>query len=144
MHVQLLFNIMYWIILRSLQIYIKHIIIHTSQGQATDIQIHAEEILKMKKQINQLYVKHTKRDFKYVGKHKNFSLVHNIMGSFCKLHMFQFTLPYNMMQHRNINQFFWHVLLKLSLDIYIFPWYYIVLVNSMVYLQLDYEQILSL
>ncbi|XP_011311914.1 ATP-dependent Clp protease proteolytic subunit, mitochondrial [Fopius arisanus] len=29
------------------------------QGQATDIQIQAEEILKLKKQINQLYVKHT-------------------------------------------------------------------------------------
>lgn len=29
------------------------------QGQATDIQIHAEEIIKLKKQINQLYVKHT-------------------------------------------------------------------------------------
>ena len=28
-------------------------------GQATDIQIQAEEILKMKKQINALYVKHT-------------------------------------------------------------------------------------
>ncbi|KAK6630581.1 hypothetical protein RUM43_014566 [Polyplax serrata] len=29
------------------------------QGQATDIQIQAEEILKLKKQINNLYVKHT-------------------------------------------------------------------------------------
>lgn len=29
------------------------------QGQATDIQIQAEEILKLKKQINLLYVKHT-------------------------------------------------------------------------------------
>ncbi|XP_043284548.1 ATP-dependent Clp protease proteolytic subunit [Venturia canescens] len=29
------------------------------QGQATDIQIQAEEILKLKKQINKLYVKHT-------------------------------------------------------------------------------------
>ncbi|EEB15671.1 ATP-dependent Clp protease proteolytic subunit, putative [Pediculus humanus corporis] len=29
------------------------------QGQATDIQIQAEEILKLKKQINHLYVKHT-------------------------------------------------------------------------------------
>ncbi|XP_022184730.1 ATP-dependent Clp protease proteolytic subunit [Nilaparvata lugens] len=29
------------------------------QGQATDIQIQAEEIIKLKKQINQLYVKHT-------------------------------------------------------------------------------------
>ncbi|XP_018329452.1 uncharacterized protein LOC108739861 [Agrilus planipennis] len=30
-----------------------------AQGQATDIQIHAEEIIKLKKQINGLYVKHT-------------------------------------------------------------------------------------
>lgn len=32
------------------------------QGQATDIQIQAEEILKLKKQINKLYVKHTGLD----------------------------------------------------------------------------------
>ncbi|XP_077981084.1 ATP-dependent Clp protease proteolytic subunit, mitochondrial-like [Glandiceps talaboti] len=32
----------------------------SAHGQATDIQIQAEEILKMKKQINNLYVKHTK------------------------------------------------------------------------------------
>ncbi|XP_034951347.1 ATP-dependent Clp protease proteolytic subunit, mitochondrial [Chelonus insularis] len=31
------------------------------QGQATDIQIQAEEIIKLKKQINDLYVKHTKQ-----------------------------------------------------------------------------------
>lgn len=30
-----------------------------AQGQATDIQIQAEEIIKLKKQINRLYVKHT-------------------------------------------------------------------------------------
>lgn len=30
-----------------------------ASGQATDIQIQAEEILKMKKQINEIYVKHT-------------------------------------------------------------------------------------
>ncbi|XP_022918023.1 ATP-dependent Clp protease proteolytic subunit [Onthophagus taurus] len=35
-------------------------------GQATDIQIHAEEILKLKKQINQLYVKHTGKGLEYV------------------------------------------------------------------------------
>lgn len=29
------------------------------QGQATDIQIQAEEILKLKKQINRIYVKHS-------------------------------------------------------------------------------------
>jgi len=32
-----------------------------AQGQATDIQIQAEEIMKMKKQINHLYVKHTRQ-----------------------------------------------------------------------------------
>lgn len=32
------------------------------QGQATDIQIQAEEIIKLKKQINRLYVKHTGLD----------------------------------------------------------------------------------
>ena len=30
-----------------------------ARGQATDIQIHAEEILKLKKRINQIYAKHT-------------------------------------------------------------------------------------
>lgn len=30
-----------------------------AQGQATDIQIQAEEIVKMKQQINKIYVKHT-------------------------------------------------------------------------------------
>ncbi|KAJ8953263.1 hypothetical protein NQ318_015845 [Aromia moschata] len=33
-----------------------------AQGQATDIQIQAEEIIKLKKQINQLYVRHTGKD----------------------------------------------------------------------------------
>ncbi|XP_070564284.1 ATP-dependent Clp protease proteolytic subunit, mitochondrial-like [Ptychodera flava] len=35
-------------------------------GQATDIQIQAEEIVKMKKQINNLYVKHTKQPLPYI------------------------------------------------------------------------------
>ncbi|XP_031563631.1 uncharacterized protein LOC116299138 [Actinia tenebrosa] len=35
-------------------------------GQATDIAIQAEEILKMKKSINQLYVKHTGQDIKKI------------------------------------------------------------------------------
>lgn len=39
-----------------------------AQGQATDIQIQAEEILKMKKQINHIYVKHTGQDLSYIGK----------------------------------------------------------------------------
>ena len=40
------------------------------QGQATDIQIQAEEILKMKKQLNGLYVKHTKQPLNVIGKRK--------------------------------------------------------------------------
>lgn len=38
------------------------------QGQATDIQIQAEEILKLKKQINKLYVKHTGLELLRIGK----------------------------------------------------------------------------
>ncbi|VDO94855.1 unnamed protein product [Soboliphyme baturini] len=34
-----------------------------ASGQASDIMIHAEEIIKIKRQINQLYVKHTKQDY---------------------------------------------------------------------------------
>lgn len=38
------------------------------QGQATDIKIQAEEILKLKKQINMLYVKHTGLPLEKLGK----------------------------------------------------------------------------
>ena len=38
------------------------------QGQATDIQIQAEEILKQKRVINQLYEKHTNQPLEFVGK----------------------------------------------------------------------------
>ncbi|XP_030748361.1 uncharacterized protein LOC115876649 [Sitophilus oryzae] len=37
-----------------------------AQGQATDIQIQAEEIVKLKKQINLLYVKHTSLDLEVI------------------------------------------------------------------------------
>jgi len=37
------------------------------KGQATDIQIQAEEILKLKRQINNIYVKHTKQPLAVVG-----------------------------------------------------------------------------
>ena len=37
-----------------------------AQGQATDIQIQAQEILKIKHQLNQIYVKHTGRPLEYV------------------------------------------------------------------------------
>lgn len=36
------------------------------QGQATDILIHAEEILKLKNNINRIYQFHTKRDLKEI------------------------------------------------------------------------------
>ena len=36
------------------------------QGQATDIMIHAEETLKLKKRLNEIYVKHTGRKLKEV------------------------------------------------------------------------------
>ncbi|CAH1153486.1 unnamed protein product [Phaedon cochleariae] len=38
------------------------------QGQATDIQIQAEEIMKLKRQINQLYVKHTGQELAMIEK----------------------------------------------------------------------------
>ena len=35
-------------------------------GQATDIQIQAEEIIKLKRQLNGIYVKHTKQPLAYI------------------------------------------------------------------------------
>lgn len=40
------------------------------QGQATDIMIHAEEILKLKRVVNRLYVKHTGQTIEEIGKKK--------------------------------------------------------------------------
>lgn len=37
------------------------------QGQATDIQIQAEEIIYLKKRINYLYSKHTKQTVEVIG-----------------------------------------------------------------------------
>ena len=37
-----------------------------AHGQATDIQIHAEEIIKMKRQLNEIYVKHTGQDLAFI------------------------------------------------------------------------------
>ncbi len=37
-----------------------------AQGQATDIQIQAEEIIKIKKQLNGIYVKHTGKDMSFI------------------------------------------------------------------------------
>ncbi len=36
------------------------------QGQATDIMIHAEETLKLKRRLNEIYVKHTGRTYEEV------------------------------------------------------------------------------
>lgn len=38
------------------------------QGQATDIAIQAEEILKLKRQINQIYAKHTGQPLETIGR----------------------------------------------------------------------------
>ncbi len=37
-----------------------------AQGQATDIQIQAEEIIKLKRQLNNIYVKHTGKDYDFI------------------------------------------------------------------------------
>ena len=42
------------------------------QGQATDIMIHAEEILKLKKLVNGLYVKHTGQKSEEIGNNLSF------------------------------------------------------------------------
>lgn len=39
------------------------------QGQATDIAIQAEEILKLKRQINNIYAKHTGQPLETIGRH---------------------------------------------------------------------------
>lgn len=38
------------------------------QGQATDIAIQAEEILKLKRQINNIYAKHTGQSLETIGR----------------------------------------------------------------------------
>lgn len=40
----------------------------SSQGQATDIAIQAEEILNLKRLINEIYVKHTGQPIDVIGK----------------------------------------------------------------------------
>ena len=37
-----------------------------AQGQATDIQIQAEEIIKIKHQLNEIYVKHTGQELSFI------------------------------------------------------------------------------
>ena len=41
--------------------------INFNKGKATDILIHAEEIIKMKKQLNQIYAKHTGKAIEFIG-----------------------------------------------------------------------------
>ena len=36
------------------------------QGQATDIMLHAQEILSLKKRLNEIYVKHTGQSYKAI------------------------------------------------------------------------------
>ena len=43
-------------------------VLNLFQGQATDIQIQAEEIIKLKKQLNLLYVKHTGQPIETIGR----------------------------------------------------------------------------
>jgi len=38
------------------------------QGQASDIQRHAEDILKVKHRLNEIYVRHTGRDYELIEK----------------------------------------------------------------------------
>ena len=38
------------------------------QGQASDIERHAEDIIKMKQRLNEIYVKHTGRDYETIEK----------------------------------------------------------------------------
>jgi len=38
------------------------------QGQATDVEIHAKEILGLRQRLNEIYVKHTKQDFDIIEK----------------------------------------------------------------------------
>jgi len=35
-------------------------------GQASDIERHAEDIIKMKRRLNEVYVKHTKKDYEQI------------------------------------------------------------------------------
>jgi ATP-dependent Clp protease protease subunit len=37
-----------------------------AQGQATDIQIQAEEIMKLKEKLTKIYAKHTKQDYQFL------------------------------------------------------------------------------
>lgn len=42
---------------------------HDVQGQASDIKIHAEEIMKTRSRLNQLYVEHTNQNLEKISEH---------------------------------------------------------------------------
>lgn len=55
------------------------------QGQATDIAIQAEEILNLKKLINNIYVKHTGQPIDVIGRFNKIIIINNktkVNGSF--------------------------------------------------------------
>ena len=49
-----------------------------ARGQATDIAIQAEEIIKLKKQLNEIYVKHTKQKYDFIHDNMERDKVSNI------------------------------------------------------------------
>ena len=59
------------------------------QGQATDIAIQAEEIMKLKKQLYNIYAKHTKQSLQVIGKHPASHSTHWSIG-----------LPQHTLEHR--------------------------------------------
>lgn len=54
-------------------------------GQATDIQIQATEILKLKQQINELYVKHTGQNLEEIGMP---AMTFSLGFTICKMYLF--------------------------------------------------------
>ena len=47
---------------------LRYVIFSCLQGQATDIQIQAEEILRLKDRLNKIYSKHTGKPLEVIGK----------------------------------------------------------------------------
>jgi ATP-dependent Clp protease, protease subunit len=45
-----------------------------TQGQATDLEIHAKHLMKLKRNLIDLYVKHTGKAYEVIGSHLNSSL----------------------------------------------------------------------
>lgn len=76
------------------------------QGQATDIQIQADEIMKLKKQINQLYVKHTGLDLTKIGEN-NLQLILSLIKCWIVFLYFYY--------------FFWHLENSMERDNFMSP-----------------------